>query len=64
MSRIEERADVDGDRAEVKFRFVATLIVATVMAALTALVLSYPVLAPDRTGPHGAAAVQHVFSAG
>jgi hypothetical protein len=40
-----------------------TLIVSTAMAAVTAWVLSYAVLAPDRMGTRGqAAAGQHVRS--
>jgi hypothetical protein len=65
MTRSDQRADdVAGAGADQTFRFVATLIVATMMAAMTAYVLSYAVLAPERTGSaHGAAALgQHMRS--
>ena len=42
-------------------RFVMTLIVATLIAGVTAVVLSYAVLAPDRLG-HGAAPPHYVRS--
>ncbi len=52
-----ERAD-NSEGADQTFRFVATLIVTTVMVAMTAYVLSYAVLAPERTGSaHGAASL-------
>jgi hypothetical protein len=55
MTRTDERAD-DGEAREQTFRFVTTLIVATVMVAMTAYVLGYAVFAPERMGaPHGAA---------
>ena len=56
MRRSGERAD-DGAGRDQTFRFVATLIVTTIMVAMTAYVLSYAVLAPERTGSvHGPAA--------
>ncbi len=53
--------DVSPAGSESRLRFVATLIVTTVMVAVTAYVLSYAVLAPGTMGPaHGAAAAtQH-----
>ena len=39
-------------------RFVLTMIVATVIVGVTAVVLSYAVLAPERVG-HGGAAPSH-----
>ncbi len=61
MTSVEDRADeterADGDAM---LRFVMTLIVATLMVAVTAYVLSYAVLAPERAGAtHAAAAIQH-----
>ncbi len=57
MTRTDQRAD-DGEAREQTFRFVTTLIVATMMVAMTAYVLSYAVLAPERTGAaHGAASL-------
>ncbi len=57
MTRRDERADDgEGAGADQTFRFVATLVVATMMVAITAYVLSYAVLAPQRTGSaHGPA---------
>ena len=55
--RTYERAD-HSEGADQTFRFVATLIVTTVMVAMTAYVLSYAVLAPERAGStHGAASL-------
>jgi hypothetical protein len=53
--------DADAEGLETRRRFVATLIVTTVMVAVTAYVLSYAVLPPGTMGPaHGAAAAtQH-----
>jgi hypothetical protein len=63
MTGAEERMD-DVGRAgsEITVRFVMTLIVTTLMVAITAYVLSYAVLAAGSAGPtHGAtAATQHV----
>lgn len=59
MSRGELR--VDDDRrlhADVMFRFVSTLVVATFMVALTAYVLSFAVLGTGRPGPTHSAATQ------
>jgi hypothetical protein len=48
---VEEHADsVQHASSETTFRFVMTLIVTTLMAAVTACVLGYAVLAPERTG--------------
>ncbi len=57
MTGVEEHADDVGRvGADVMLRFVTTLIVTTLMVALTAYVLSYAVLAPGRAGlSHGAA---------
>ena len=50
--------------AEITLRFVTTLIVTTLMVGVTAFVLSYAVLAPERQAQaHGSAAVlQHARS--
>ncbi len=49
--------DVEPTGSETTLRFVLTLIVATLMAASTAYILSYAVLAPGTIGPtHGASA--------
>ena len=60
MSKVEEHV-VERPNPEVMFRFVATLIVTTLMVAVTAFALSYAVLAPERMGAaHGAApSMQH-----
>ena len=63
MTGIEQHADsVKRARSETMFRFVMTLIVTTLMVAVTACVLSYAVLAPERLGSaHNAApAMQRV----
>jgi hypothetical protein len=58
MTKFEERPDEDGARAEVMQRFVATLIVTTLMAALTAYVLGLAVLAPERAAASRSAVAQ------
>ncbi len=59
MSRLEPRVDDDQRlRADVMFRFVTTLVVATLMVALTAYVLSFAVLGTGRPGPSHSAAAQ------
>ena len=62
MTGTQDRMDVGRGGAETTLRFVITLIVTTLMVAITAYVLSYAVLAPGSTAStHGAtAAAQHV----
>jgi hypothetical protein len=51
MTGIEEHAgSVKRANPETMFRFVMTLIVTTLMVAVTAYVLSYAILAPERLG--------------
>ena len=47
--------DVDVVESETMLRFVMTVIVSTLMVAVTAWVLSYAVLAPERLGSTHAA---------
>ena len=60
----EHADDVGLANSEKTLRFVMTLIVTTLMVAVTAYVLSYAVLAPGATGPaHGlSSAAQHARS--
>ncbi len=63
MTRSEDRInDVVREGSDTTLRFVVTLVVTTVMVAITAYVLSYAVLGPGSGGPtHGAtAAAQRV----
>jgi hypothetical protein len=62
MTGLRDRMDAGREGTETTLRFVMTLIVATLMVAVTAYVLSFAVLAPGSAGPtHGAtAATQHV----
>jgi hypothetical protein len=59
MIGAEERADdVEREGAGVRFRFIVTLVVTTLMAAFTAYVLSYPMVVSERgTSSHGGAGV-------
>jgi hypothetical protein len=59
---VEEHADsVPRASSETTFRFVMTLIVTTLMAVVTAYVLGYAMLAPERMGSthNPAPTVQH-----
>ncbi len=59
MTGVEERAaSVESAGREGFVRFVMTLIVATLITAVTAVVLSYAVLGPERVG-HGSPALIH-----
>ena len=61
MTGVDERADVVVRAgSETMLRFVMTLIVTTGMVAVTAWVLSYALLATERTTRGATAAVQHV----
>ncbi len=64
MTGLEERIDGAASAgSETTLRFVLTLIVTTLMVAMTAYVLSYAVLAPGATAARGAAAsMQHARS--
>lgn len=65
MTRVQyEAEDAEGGESDTMLRFVVTLIVSTLMVAVTAWVLSYAVFAPERVGSAhgGAAAVQHAHS--
>ena len=60
---VEEHASkVERENSDTMLKFVMTLIVTTLMAAVTAYVLCYAVLAPERMGSGRGAAptVQHV----
>ena len=57
MSSVEEHSDVD-EGSDDMLRFVMTLIVATLIAAVTFYVLSYAVLTPERAASTHAA-IQH-----
>jgi len=62
MTRIGTHADAAGrPDSESMLKFVMTLIVATLIVAASAYVLSYAVLAPERNSAHGStASFQHV----
>ncbi|RBP05661.1 hypothetical protein DFR50_13424 [Roseiarcus fermentans] len=56
MAGAGKTGDGEDRRSETMVRFVATVIVSTMMAAITAWALSYAMLTPERVGAtHGAA---------